>query len=113
MSRDEAKIAAMREFVLANGSNLQTALLIQDAMPGVRKHLVSKIATCVSEGLQEKESDWHIIENSLAKDPDRRYVYLKWGPPQWLPYGWGVSLGAESPEAGQMIFGLRAPSKKI
>jgi len=54
MSRDTAKIAAMRDFVLASSSNLQTALLIQGAMPAVREKLVSDIARRVSEGLQEK-----------------------------------------------------------
>ena len=112
MARDAAKIAAMRDFVLANSSNLQTALLIQDAMSGVREKLISDIARRVSGGLQEKDQGWHVLENSLATDPLSKWVLLRWGPPEWRAYGWGVSLSAERPNARGMFFGLRAPSKE-
>src|SRR5262249_41698720 len=112
MSGDAAKLAAMRDFVLASGSNLQTALLINDVMPEVRVKLVSDLVNRLSERLQESQPGWQVFDNSLATSPAQRYAILKWGPAQWREQGWGVGLSAERANARWMLFGLTAPSKR-
>ena len=111
MSRDDAKLAAMQNFVLASGTNLQTAILIHDAMDGVRNRLVSELVKQVSETLKEREPSWQVIDNSLEIRPFKKWECLVWGPPQWREYQWGVGLSAEKENANDMLFGFSAPSK--
>jgi hypothetical protein len=108
MAQDNAKLAAMHDFVLSSASNLQTALLIHDTINRVQKTLVSDFAIQLEQKLMAV-ADWQVT-NSLAEFPTAQHSELKWSPPEWSETSWGVALSAQTQGPSQMIFGLCAPS---
>jgi len=109
----DAALAAMRDFVLANETNLKTGCLIHEAFDSVRDKLVSDLARRIGEKLSGIDDQWEVA-NSLADNPAGLYEKILWFPRSWSKdYGWGVCLQTSRAGARGVILGFCAPSKDI
>jgi hypothetical protein len=106
---DSTSEDAMADFILTNGKNLRTALLIHKSIPLIAERLVSDVAKRIEHGLAD-EPGWKVVRNTLASKPNEQHVELKWAPIEWEHFGWGISLSPQKGRARDFIFGIFAVS---